>query len=100
KLSLSKAFGYSLLAVSAIIFAGFTTSRSQAPRIVAEPDDEMFAAGGSGAITVQANYGERYQWFRNGTPVPGATQPTLGFEKVEIKDAGNYSCAITGDGKT
>jgi len=100
KKSAFKIFTYSMFAASAVVVAGFTTSHSQAPKIIAEPEDELVGAGTEASLVVQANYGEHYQWFRNGAAIPGATKSILSFAKIDIKDAGNYSCNISGGEKT
>ena len=35
-----------------------------------------------------------YQWFRNGKPLEGATQPTLELTHVTIDDRGIYNCEV------
>jgi uncharacterized delta-60 repeat protein len=39
----------------------------------------------------------RYQWFRNGIPVPGATQANLWLESVDTSSAGTYSVTVSND---
>jgi hypothetical protein len=36
-----------------------------------------------------------YQWFRNNTPIPGATNATLSLANVQPGDAGSYTVVIT-----
>jgi hypothetical protein len=91
-----------LPAVAAVAFllVGFSSRQSQAPVITGEPEDQMVLAGSAATLAVQADNGAAYQWLRNGFALTGQTKPTLAFEQIEIKDAGNYSCIISGGAKT
>jgi len=42
----------------------------------------------------------KYQWHRNGTDIPGATQPTYTIPLVQVSDAGSYTVAVSNDGGT
>ena len=37
----------------------------------------------------------KYQWFRNGTLISGATVPSYTITSVKVGDAGDYTCQIT-----
>lgn len=37
----------------------------------------------------------RWQWFRDGEPIPGANSPTLAFGDVDRTDAGSYSVTVS-----
>ena len=37
-----------------------------------------------------------YQWFKNGTPIPGATSDVYDITAVGLADAGKYHCVVTG----
>ena len=39
----------------------------------------------------------RYQWQKNGQPVPGATEATLSFGAVQLSDQGSYSVTLADD---
>ena len=39
----------------------------------------------------------RYQWFRNGTTITGATMATYSVQNAELRDAGTYTCVIAND---
>lgn len=83
------------MGLSALLLAGFTSSESPTPAITSQPQDEMIHAGSGARLSVTAEHADFYQWLRNGTIMPGETKPTLSIPKVEIADAGNYSCLIT-----
>jgi hypothetical protein len=36
-----------------------------------------------------------YQWFKDGVPVAGATEPTLVLPDVEVSEAGDYSVQVS-----
>jgi hypothetical protein len=79
----------------AILLAAFTTRESQPPVIVNQPEDQMIRQGADATLAVAANNGDAYQWLRNGVAIPGQTKSSLNIPKVEIKDAGNYSCVVS-----
>lgn len=39
-----------------------------------------------------------YQWYKNGLPIPSATDPTLVFTSLTASDAGEYQCFVTNAG--
>jgi hypothetical protein len=68
------------------------------PTIVTQPMDIENAFPGANIIfTVVAEGGAlRYQWFRNGAGIAGATQATLTLVGVTVEiDEGMYSCFIS-----
>ena len=59
----------------------------RAPELIQEPDDVVVAAGDAATFTVEALGRElAYQWFRNGSPVPDATTPTLRIDVALMVD--------------
>src|SRR4029078_10140717 len=36
-----------------------------------------------------------YQWFKDGTPIAGATEPTLALADVEVSAAGDYTVQVS-----
>jgi hypothetical protein len=91
----SKIFILPAVAGLAIFLAAFTTSESQPLAIVKQPEDQMIRQGAGAMLAVAANNGDSYQWLRNGVAIPGQTSPGLSIPRVEIKDAGNYSCVVS-----
>ena len=74
------------------------------PPYVTQHPANLTKAVGSGAEFVGAVEGVSpitYQWYQNGTPLPGATQPRLRIPSVTLADSGRYSFqAVNPLGKT
>lgn len=68
-----------------------------APVLVGLPSAQGVYAGQTASFSVGAYGGLplSYQWNRNGTPIPGATSPTLNLPNAYYTDAGNYSVTVT-----
>jgi hypothetical protein len=63
---------------------------SSAPAISAQPADQTVPLGSSVAFSVSATGAQplRYQWQRNGVPIPGATAATYSIAAVTAADNG------------
>jgi len=67
------------------------------PKILTHPTDQTvargepvsFTASASGAPTLQ------YQWFFNGTALPGATSTAYSLPQADLTNGGNYSVLVT-----
>lgn len=72
------------------------------PVIRSHPRDQTVQPGGSATFTVLADPGApvplKYQWFRDGRPIPYARQSTLTLNNVQARRAGLYSCRVTSIG--
>lgn len=72
------------------------------PVLQVQPQHQSVKVGGSVAFSVRVapNPGppETYQWFKDGTPIPGATRRTLVLRNVQARDHGNHYCVVTGMG--
>jgi pectate lyase len=67
-----------------------------APWIVTDPEDLAVTAGDTALFTVSAlgTLPLTYQWYRNGTPLPGATSTALVINEVRTNDAGSYQVRV------
>lgn len=73
------------------------TLRIPRVEILQQPPRQLTVREGSPLeLVVVAREGRRYQWFRNGEPLPGATQPTLSIPSVRLSDSGSYFCRVYG----
>lgn len=63
-----------------------------APTITSPPVPRLVPLGGTATFTVTAagNPTLRYQWFRNGFPIPGATSSSLTLTNAQWTDIGQY----------
>lgn len=70
-----------------------------APTIVTPPTGHTVATGDSVVLDVTAT-GEfpAYQWSRDGSPVPGATDRLLTIPGAQVSDAGNYTVTVSNNG--
>lgn len=67
--------------------------------VAIEPNDVLLLEGHTATFTVQASnpQGVTYQWLRNGTGIPGATQPNYTTPILNAADDGTgYSVRLTG----
>ncbi len=67
-----------------------------APIIDTQPQGQSIDLGSSATFSVSATGAAplRYQWVRNGNPIPGATTSTLVLTTVKSTDAGNYGVVV------
>jgi hypothetical protein len=50
----------------------------------------LFVANGTGSGSIS------YQWSKDGSPISGATSPSLNISSISASSAGSYSLAVTG----
>ncbi len=69
------------------------------PRITQQPPASLtVCVGQSVTLRVTATgAGLRYQWRRNGTPIPGATQSSYTIAAVQPADSGIYDVVVSGE---
>jgi hypothetical protein len=71
------------------------------PRIVAQPQDQAVGLGGTAVFTVAAQGLDlAYQWFFNGSAIPGATSSSLTRPNVQPADLGAYVVRLSTPGRT
>lgn len=75
-----------------------------APRVLSEPRDKTVKQNGAVAFTFQLVRDKaptrEFQWYKDGSPIAGATQKTLILRGVQPTDQGNYYCMVTTIGGT
>jgi uncharacterized delta-60 repeat protein len=65
------------------------------PQIVSQPQSQYAVLGSNVAFAVTATgQGLRYQWFFEGTPLPGAVGPSLGLTGVTTANQGAYRVEV------
>ena len=67
-----------------------------------QPESQVVRLGSNACFTVAVApaASATFQWLRNGTNLPGATQTTLLFSNAQYAASGFYSVAVTVDGST
>lgn len=73
-----------------------------APQFAVPPSNQVAMVGGSVAFEAQVTgtLPLRYQWFKDGTAVPEATQPRLELTNVQTTAAGGYYLQVWNEGGT
>lgn len=73
------------------------TAGEAPPSITGQPQGATVEAGGAVTFSVSASGAEplSYQWFKDGSPINGATQAQLTLSGVVVSDAGQYSVEVT-----
>lgn len=67
------------------------------PKITTQPAGISSLIGNSASFgsTVQGTSPLFYQWLRNGSPIPGATNSSLTIDNVQYSDGANYSLFVS-----
>lgn len=79
------------------------TTSAKLPRITAQPRDQIVRLGNQARFEIRAtseppdNTPIRYQWFRNGEVLPGATRAELVVPQVGLVDLGLYQVTVQND---
>ncbi|MDP3069729.1 MAG: hypothetical protein Q8N18_05540 [Opitutaceae bacterium] len=79
--------------------AALTISSASPPTLVGFfPDDMAFSESQPAVLPIRFFGGSppfTFQWFKNGTPVPGATDFQIVFSAITPADAGRYSVVVS-----
>jgi pectin methylesterase-like acyl-CoA thioesterase len=69
------------------------------PTIGAQPADTTVTNGSAASLSVVAQgEGLFYQWYKNGTLIPGADAASLNFAASRVADAGTYTVVVSNSG--
>ena len=85
--------------VSKVTSKSATLRISSRPEFVLEPSNAKAARGGTHAFVSQAvgTPRIRYQWFKDGAPLPGATSSRLALRNLDTVNEGDYHVVATND---
>ncbi len=85
------------VAVSRVATIKITQLTDVAPTITVGPASQNLSAGTSLLLTIQAAGSSplQFQWFRNASPIPGATGTSFQIPSVQTADAGSYTVSIS-----
>lgn len=69
----------------------------QPPRITVQPQSQLVGGGSNAVFSASADGGLplAYQWRRNGSPLPAATNALLTLTNVQAADAGIYDLVVS-----
>jgi len=74
------------------------------PAIVSQPTGSSLIAGNGFSLSVTASSGSTapltYQWYKDGTAIPGATAATYQYSDALVSDSGNYTVVVANSGGT
>jgi len=67
------------------------------PSIITQPSSQTITPGSTVVFstTVALPFGTTYQWYKNGTPISGATSSTLMIQSATAANSGSYTCTAT-----
>jgi choice-of-anchor C domain-containing protein len=75
--------------------AGTTFQAGSLPGITSQPTNQLAQAGNQVTLTVGATNATGYQWFQNGSAVPGATGGSLVIPNFQAGQVGLYYAQVT-----
>lgn len=79
-------------------FAFAAGTATALPAVRTTPSSLYATPGGGLTLTVNADRADSYQWFHNGTAIPGATGATLALTNLGSANAGDYRVRLTNAG--
>lgn len=75
-----------------------TVTVNALPVITQQPSSQTINEGGSISLSVTATGATGYQWKKDGSDIPSATNATYSKSGALPADAGSYTCVVTGAG--
>ena len=75
-----------------------TVTVNALPVITQQPSSQTINEGGSISLEVTATGATGYQWKKDGSDIPSATNATYSKSGALPADAGSYTCVVTGAG--
>jgi len=81
----------------AIAFLLPLTTLAQVPQITTQPANKLFCQNSYGTLQIEATGAEplSYQWYKDGSPITGASAETVVFDPVDIMHEGEYYCEVS-----
>ena len=75
----------------------FTLTILNQPAIITQPSNQIVSCGMSPTLSVVASGSKSlsYQWWLNGTNLPGANKASLTITNAQLPDSGNYFVIVT-----
>ncbi|VVC17379.1 hypothetical protein [Escherichia phage VpaE1_ev035] len=77
-----------------------TVTVNALPVITQQPSSQTINEGGNISLEVTATGATGYQWKKDGSDIPSATEATYSKSGALPADAGSYTCVVTGAGGT
>jgi hypothetical protein len=74
---------------------GQSGGATSAPVITTQPALQAVDAATPATFSVTATGASTYQWYKNGTPISGATQDTYTIASVQFTDVASYSVLVS-----
>src|SRR5207249_9325872 len=79
----------------------FEQTPDRLPIFTTQPKTQVAGPGGAVAFDVLVQGAvDGFQWFFNGQPIPGATQPTLAVTNAQLSNVGPYFVRVRIGGRT
>lgn len=75
-----------------------TVTVNALPMITQQPSSQTINEGGNISLEVTATGATGYQWKKDGSDIPSATEATYSKSGALPADAGSYTCVVTGAG--
>ena len=70
------------------------------PVIITQPASLSVPAGGTASFIVEAIGASSFQWYKDGTAIPGATGTSLSMTNVQTANAGSYKVVVSNNAGT